>query len=196
MKQNNEEPWNSSTYKPSVIVTGLRAGIAIDHKIRAGESRTYFTPGFYVDSPGYGSSSAFFRIRKHGYKGAYIRAVKKYACIHKISGNGKLALFAKIPDKSVFTDYLINRIRHEQGMLSKKELNKKLDVVSKSGNREKLCELLNNLDITPKDVVKILSKGNPDKSVTERAVKSWICDPNLSDARTCDDWVIERLLKR
>jgi len=181
--------------KTNIVATGSRAGISTDHKIRAGEIKTYFTPGFYVTSPGYGSPSVFYRIRKHGYQGAYIKAIKKYAEIYRVPPNEKLALLARIPDRSLFTGYLLDRIRLRGGGLSKKELNKMLDAMTTSGNRETLREMMEKRGLTPRDVAAILSKGSPDKDVTERAVKSWVCSPNLSDARTCDDWVIDLLRK-
>jgi len=111
---------------PHIIVEGFRAAILVERKKRAGETRTYYSPGFYVKKPGYGQSNIFFRVRKHGYQGAYIEAAKKYSDIHGLSANVRLALIAKKPNRSLFTNYLLQKLTEKECKLTKKTLNEML----------------------------------------------------------------------
>ena len=110
-----------------IIADGFRASIGIERKVRGGELRTYFVPCFLVKMPGYGKSNITYRIRKLGYKSAYVKAAKKYGDIHNLSTNDRLALIAKEPNKGVFTDYLLKKIRGNGHKLSKKDLLSMLD---------------------------------------------------------------------
>jgi hypothetical protein len=65
---------------------------------------------------------------------------------------------------------------------------------SKLENREKLRDLLDKLGTTREDAAEILTKANP-SGVSARSLRSWTCDPELSSARTCEDWVIKVLKK-
>ena len=124
-------------YKPRtkkdlhIIAEGFRAYIEVDKKIRAGELRTYYSPCFLVKVPGAGKGDLSFRPRKLGYQGAYVKAVKKYCEIHKLSSGDKLALLAKQPDKSLFTAHLLNKLRKRGYKLSKKALLEMLDIPDK-----------------------------------------------------------------
>jgi len=106
----------------NVIAEGLRAYIQTESKIREGVRKTYFVPCFLVKKIGAGKSSILFRIAKHGYPNAYGLAVKEYGKIHDLSANQILSLFARIPDKTLFTGYLLNNIRGRNHKLSKKTL--------------------------------------------------------------------------
>jgi len=115
-------------YKPRtkkdlhIIAEGFRAFIETDRKFRAGEYKTYYTPCFMVKKPGAGLGDITFRIRRYGYEEAYNEAVKKYCQIHKISRKDKAALLEKMPEKSLFTTHLLNRLRRNGHKLTKKSV--------------------------------------------------------------------------
>ncbi len=110
-----------------IITDGLRAYISVDKKIRASEARTYFCPCFMVKKPGQGQADITFRIQKHGFHGAYVKAAREYCRIHGLSKNENLSLIALMPDRSLFTDYLLRNLRKRGHKLSKKALLEKLD---------------------------------------------------------------------
>lgn len=66
--------------------------------------------------------------------------------------------------------------------------------VLKLENRVKLNALLDEHDIGQTKCAEILCKmtGIP---CSVRAVRSWVCDPEIMSARTCNDWVIENMEK-
>ena len=110
-----------------IFAEGFRAYIETDKKFRAGEIRTYYSPCYMVKIPGAGKSDITFRIRKHGFEGAYKEAVKKYCEIHHLSRKDKSALLKKQPDKTLFTDNLLGRLRKRGHKLSKKVLTEILE---------------------------------------------------------------------
>jgi len=116
---------SKKTGSKSIIVDGFRAIIEVDRAFRAGEYRTYFSPGFQV----WGLSTKipfFFRIKKLGYRCAYIKAAEKYSDIHELSANSRLALVAKMPDRSLFTGFLRKRLASNGHRLTIKALNELL----------------------------------------------------------------------
>ncbi|MBN4063739.1 hypothetical protein JYT79_03050 [Cardiobacterium sp. AH-315-I02] len=110
----------------NIIVDGLRAYISTENRIRDGKKKTYFTPCFLVKKIGAGQPSIMFRTNKHGYKKAYILAVKKLAEIQDLPATKALSIMAAMPDKKIFTGYLLDNIRKRDHTLSKKELLSKL----------------------------------------------------------------------
>ena len=115
--------------QPNIIVKGFRADIEVSQKKNLYEWKTYFTPGFYVQNPGYGKSAAFFRIRKWGYQPAFKKAAEKYCKIHQLPPRSYRSLLEKLPDQEVFTQYLLRKIRKNGHKLSKKTLIKALNYV-------------------------------------------------------------------
>lgn len=111
---------------PNIIVSGFRAVIEVDKKTRAGELRTYFSPGFTITGLS-AKTTEFFRIKRLGYQGAYIKAAKKYCDLHNIPTNARLSLIAKKPDKEIFTGFLRQRAISNGHRLTLKTLNAILD---------------------------------------------------------------------
>ncbi len=105
-----------------IIADGFRAGIGIERKVRSGVLRTYFVPCFWVKIPGVGKSNMTFRIRKYGFKSAYIKAATKYGEIHQLSTNDRLALIAREPEKELFTGSILRKLRKNGHKLTKKAL--------------------------------------------------------------------------
>lgn len=108
--------------RPNIIVVGFRADIEVSQKEGLYEWKTYFTPGFYVQNPGYGKSAAFFRIRKLGYQQAFEKAAEKYRQIHRLPPRSFRSLLEKVPDQAVFVQYLLRKVRRNGHKLSKKAL--------------------------------------------------------------------------
>lgn len=103
----------------NIIVEGLRAYIGIENKIRRGEKITYFYPAFYVTKPGYGKGDISFRTSVHGYKKAYQLAVAQYSRIHDLSTEDRKRLLGMIPCETVFSEYLLGRLRDRGYSLDK-----------------------------------------------------------------------------
>lgn len=96
---------------PHIIADGIRAMIGIENKIRDGIKKTYFAPSFSVKIVGYGKGEIAFRPYTHGYEKAFELAVTKFSEIHGLTDTERLELLNKIPDKSVFTELLFERLR-------------------------------------------------------------------------------------
>ena len=110
-----------------IIAQGLRASILIDKRVRAGELRTYYSPAFLVKKPGRNQSDVSFRIKKLGYRKAYIEAVNQYAEIHQLESGQRLALASRLPDRSLFTDYLQPKLKQCGHKLTKAVLESMLE---------------------------------------------------------------------
>jgi len=108
--------------KSHIIADGFRAYIEAHTKIRAGEPRTYFSPVFLIKIPGVGKGDLSFRIHKLGYQAAFVKAAKKYSEIHKLSPSNRLALIAKQPEITLFTEHLLKNLRKRGHKLSKQAL--------------------------------------------------------------------------
>ena len=59
-------------------------------------------------------------------------------------------------------------------------------------NREALESLIDELGLTQKETAQRLS-AITQRPVSERAVRSWLADPEKPSARACPDWVIALL---
>jgi len=110
--------------RPNIITKGFRAVIRTEKKWRSGERRTYFVPGFIVERPGRNSGQRLFRIAKLGYGAAYAEAVKYYIKIHKLPKKQTKTLLGKLPPQTVFTRYLLNRLRRNGHKLKRVGLEK------------------------------------------------------------------------
>lgn len=111
----------------NVVTPGLRAYISTESKKRNDKTTVYFIPCFLVKKVGAGQSSISYRIAKHGYRNAYILAVKKYVEIHDLTAGQHLSLLSMMPDKTIFTDHLLNNVYERGHQLSKKMLTDILD---------------------------------------------------------------------
>ncbi len=113
--------------KLHILAVGLKAWIDVEQKQRGGVERVYFVPCFKVKIPGVRKPDKVFRIRKLGYRAAWIQAVMVYSEIHGIPSGEQLALMARRPDKELFTGYLLQRLCRRGYTLSKSKLEKMLD---------------------------------------------------------------------
>jgi len=113
---------NDDERRPHVIAKGLRGSILVERKYREGRMKTYFAPGFHAAPRGHGRSERFFRIGKWGFKGAYIKAVAFYAKARQLNAADTLALVARQPEKTLFTEYLLPQCQDRGHDLSKQHL--------------------------------------------------------------------------
>lgn len=114
---------------PHIISQGIRAEINVERKMR-GELRTYFTPCFAVKVPGYGKSDLIFRTAKLGYVQAFEKAVEKYCDLHDLSDTQYVELLTRIPEVSIFTEYLLN-ITKQRHDITKEDILSKLNIENK-----------------------------------------------------------------
>ncbi len=112
---------------PGVIVNGLRAYIIAEKKLRREGYKHYYTPCFIVKKPGVGNPDITFRITKHGYRSAYVKAVKKYCELHALGNNDKLRMIALLPDRSLFMNDMLKNLRDRGHKMTKKYLAVLLD---------------------------------------------------------------------
>lgn len=59
-------------------------------------------------------------------------------------------------------------------------------------NQEILKEIIKNLGITQEETALILSELTG-RSISYRAIKSWLANPELSSSRPCPEWPCEQL---
>jgi hypothetical protein len=114
------------TTSKNIIVSGFRAIIITDNRFRRGEFRTYFSPAFEVRKLGTTEMPLYFPIKKLGFRGAYIKAAKKYNELQGLSANSHLALVAKMPDRELFRGFLRQRLVRNGHRLTLKEIDKLL----------------------------------------------------------------------
>jgi len=125
-KRIHEINGTQKTTSKNIIVTGFRAVILIENRFRTGEFRTYFAPAFEVRRVGTMEIPIIFRIRKLGYRGAYIKATEKYSELQGLSARSRLALIAKMPDRELFRGFLRRRLARNGHRLTIKALNELL----------------------------------------------------------------------
>lgn len=95
---------------PNVIATGLRAHIHINNKRRGSKSYTHFYPAFLVRHPTLGPEQSF-RTSTLGYRNAYVQAVSLYCQLHEVDDNFRTTLVRRAPNRSIFTDYLLQKLQ-------------------------------------------------------------------------------------
>lgn len=108
------------SWKPNIIISGLRAYIDANKRKRDGVSVMLFEPSFHVKTKGYGKGDHIYRVTVYGYQKAYELAAAKYTEIHGLSASQHQELLSKTPDRSVFTGYLLDGL-HDRGLSVTKE---------------------------------------------------------------------------
>lgn len=111
----------------SIISQGLIAEILVENKVRGGNKKTYFYPAFSVKTPGRGKGYFNFRVEKHGYENAYRMAVHRYCETHGINNSQHDELIARMPDRSLFTGYLLDKTHSRGHSITKDEIEIKLN---------------------------------------------------------------------
>lgn len=110
----------------NIIVEGLRAYIGVESKVRKGEKKWYFYPIFLVTKPGYGKGDISYRTSVHGYKKAYQLAVTEYCRIHDLKTADRKRLLEMIPCETIFSEYLLEKVKERGHKICKPALLDKL----------------------------------------------------------------------
>lgn len=111
----------------AIIVDGLRANIHVAIDKRCAKPTTRFTPCFLVTTPKRGTADTIIRISKHGYQNAYIKAVMLFCERYDVPEENALSLMAKIPNRDIFTGFLLKRVKSNGHKLTRKQLLAMLD---------------------------------------------------------------------
>lgn len=96
-----------------VIVSGLRADISA-------RGRNLYI-GFFVIRPGT-TNSIYFGTKRAGYVQAWTNAVSEYCMQYGYDDGVKLKLISQLPDKTIFTDHLLNRHNSKGNSLTLEQL--------------------------------------------------------------------------
>ncbi len=96
-------------YGPHSICRGFRAKMSVSQN-KKDKNVVYFTPAFSVAGSSYGIHEKVFLVSVHGYEGAFEQAAIWFCGIHRLDKWMQLALLDMIPDRSVFTGYLFDKL--------------------------------------------------------------------------------------